>query len=72
LRDLADTLQDAAGYDFGAFGTFTGDGGIPGIFVQNIRDEVMVSSTVRFYTRWMDGEPCIIPARNTIVLIEDW
>jgi hypothetical protein len=31
----------------------------------------MVSSTVRFYTGRMDGEPCITPARNTMVLIED-
>jgi hypothetical protein len=65
-------LLDTAGYDFGAIGTFSCDGGIPDIIVQNIRDEVTVSSTVRFDTRRMDGEQCIALARNTLSLIENW
>lgn len=66
------TWLDTAGYDFDAIGAFSCNGGIPDIIVQNIRDEVTVSSTVRFDTRMNDGEPCIALARTTLSQIENW
>jgi LPPG:FO 2-phospho-L-lactate transferase len=67
----AGALMEAAGYDPSAIGTFTCYGGLPDIFVQDIRDEVEVSHSVRFDTLMTDEDKCIAFARDILSLIEN-
>jgi LPPG:FO 2-phospho-L-lactate transferase len=66
----AGALMEAAGYDPSAIGTFNCYGGIPDIFVQDIRDEVEVSHSVRFDTLMTDEDKSIAFARDILSLIE--
>lgn len=66
----AGALMEAAGYEPSAIGTFNCYNGIPDIFVQDIRDEVQVSHSVRFDTLMTDEEKCISLARNILSLID--
>ena len=51
----AGALMEAAGYEPSAIGTFNCYNGLPDIFVQDIRDEVQVSHSVRFDTLMIRG-----------------
>jgi LPPG:FO 2-phospho-L-lactate transferase len=66
----AGALMEAAGYEPSAIGTFNCYGGIPDIFVQDIRDEVGVSHSVRFDTLMTDEEKSIAFARDILSLID--
>jgi LPPG:FO 2-phospho-L-lactate transferase len=65
----AGALMEAAGYDPSAIGTFNCYDGIPDIFVQDIRDEVQVSHSVRLDTLMTDEEKSISFARDILSLI---
>jgi LPPG:FO 2-phospho-L-lactate transferase len=65
----AGALMEAAGYEPSAIGTFNCYGGIPDIFVQDIRDKVAVSHSVRFDTLMTDEEKSIALARDILSLI---
>ena len=67
----AGALMKAAGYEPSAIGTFTCYGGIPDIFVQDIRDPVEVSHSVRFDTLMTDEEKSIAFARDILSLIDN-
>lgn len=67
----AGALMEAAGYDPSAIGTCTCYGGLPDIFVQDIRDEVEVSHSVRFDTLMTDEDKCIAFARDILSLIKN-
>jgi LPPG:FO 2-phospho-L-lactate transferase len=66
----AGALMEAAGYEPSAIGTFNCYGGIPDVFVQDIRDEVEVSHSVRFDTLMTDEDKSIAFARNILSLID--
>jgi LPPG:FO 2-phospho-L-lactate transferase len=66
----AGALMEAAGYDPSAIGTFNCYDGIPDIFVQDIRDDVEVSHSVRFDTLMTDEDKSIAFARDVLSLIE--
>ncbi len=66
----AGALMEAAGYDPSAIGTFNCYDGIPDIFVQDTRDEVEVSHSVRFDTLMTDEEKSIAFARDILSLID--
>jgi LPPG:FO 2-phospho-L-lactate transferase len=66
----AGALMEAAGYEPSAIGTFNCYRGIPDVFVQDIRDEVEVSHSVRFDTLMTDEDKSIAFARNILSLIE--
>jgi LPPG:FO 2-phospho-L-lactate transferase len=66
----AGALMDAAGYDPSAIGTFNCYGGISDIFVQDIRDDVKVSHSVRFDTLMTDEDKSIAFARDVLSLID--
>ena len=66
----AGALMEAAGYDPSASGTFNCYGGIPDVFVQDIRDDVAVSHSVRFDTLMTDEDKSIAFARDILSLIE--
>jgi LPPG:FO 2-phospho-L-lactate transferase len=66
----AGALMEAAGYEPSATGTFNCYGGIADIFVQDIRDEVQVSHSVRFDTLMTDEDKSIAFARNILSLID--
>jgi len=66
----AGALMEAAGYEPSAIGTFNCYGGIPDIFVQDIRDEVEVSQSVRFDTLMTDEDKSIAFARDILSLID--
>ncbi len=65
----AGALMEAAGYDPSAIGTFNCYGGIPDIFVQDTRDDVEVSHSVRFDTLMTDEDRSIAFARDILSLI---
>jgi LPPG:FO 2-phospho-L-lactate transferase len=67
----AGALMEAAGYDPSAIGTFNCYGGITDIFVQDIRDEVEVSHSVRFDTLMTGEDKSIAFARDILSLIEN-
>jgi LPPG:FO 2-phospho-L-lactate transferase len=66
----AGALMEAAGYEPSAIGTFNCYGGIPDIFVQDIRDDVAVSQSVRFDTLMTDEDRSIAFARDILSLIK--
>jgi LPPG:FO 2-phospho-L-lactate transferase len=66
----AGALMEAAGYEPSAIGTFNCYGGIPDIFVQDIRDYVAVSHSVRFDTLMTDEDRSIAFARDVLSLIK--
>ena len=66
----AGALMEAAGYDPSAIGTFNCYDGIPDIFVQDIRDDVEVSHSVRFDTLMTDEDKSIAFARDVLSLID--
>jgi len=66
----AGALMEAAGYEPSAIGTFNCYGGIPDVFVQDIRDEVEVSHSVRFDTLMTDEDKSIAFARDILSLID--
>ena len=66
----AGALMEAAGYDPSAIGTFNCYDGIPDIFVQDIRDDVEVSHSVRFDTLMTDEDKSVAFARDVLSLIE--
>lgn len=65
----AGALMEAAGYEPSAIGTFNCYNGIPDIFVQDIRDDVEVSHSVRFDTLMTDEDKSIAFARDILSLI---
>jgi LPPG:FO 2-phospho-L-lactate transferase len=67
----AGALMEAAGYEPSAIGTFNCYGGIPDVFVQDIRDEVAVSHSVRFDTLMTDEDTSIAFARDILSLIKN-
>ncbi|MDD1681301.1 MAG: 2-phospho-L-lactate transferase [Methanoregula sp.] len=67
----AGALMEAAGYEPSAIGTFNCYGGLPDIFVQDIRDEVAVSHSVRFDTLMTDEDKSIAFARDILSLIKN-
>jgi LPPG:FO 2-phospho-L-lactate transferase len=66
----AGALMEAAGYEPSAIGTFNCYGGIPDVFVQDIRDDVAVSHSVRFDTLMTDEDKSIAFARDILSLIK--
>jgi LPPG:FO 2-phospho-L-lactate transferase len=68
----AGALMDAAGYEPSAIGTFNCYDGIPDVFVQDIRDKVEVSHSVRFDTLMTDEEKSIAFARDILSLIDNY
>ena len=66
----AGALMEAAGYEPSAIGTFNCYGGIPDVFVQDIRDKVAVSHSVRFDTLMTDEEKSIAFARDILSLVK--
>jgi LPPG:FO 2-phospho-L-lactate transferase len=66
----AGALMEAAGYEPSAIGTFNCYGRIPDVFVQDIRDEVEVSHSVRFDTLMTDEDKSIAFARGILSLID--
>jgi LPPG:FO 2-phospho-L-lactate transferase len=67
----AGALMEAAGFDPSAIGTFNCYGGIPDVFVQDIRDDVAVSDSVRFDTLMTDEDKSVAFARDVLSLIEN-
>ncbi len=67
----AGALMEAAGYEPSAIGTFNCYGGIPDVFVQDIRDKVAVSQSVRYDTLMTDEEKSIAFARDILSLVND-
>jgi LPPG:FO 2-phospho-L-lactate transferase len=67
----AGALMEAAGYEPNAIGTFNLYDGIPDIFVQDIRDIVEVSHSVRFDTLMTDEDRSIAFARDILSLVEN-
>jgi LPPG:FO 2-phospho-L-lactate transferase len=66
----AGALMEAAGYDPSSIGTFNCYGGLTDVFVQDIRDPVEVSHSVRFDTLMVDEEKSIALARDILGLID--
>jgi len=66
----AGALMEAAGCESSALGTFNCYGGIPDVFVQDIRDEVEVSHSVRYDTLMTDEDKSIAFARDILSLID--
>ncbi len=65
----AGALMVAAGYDPSATGTMTCYGGIPDIFVQDIRDDVEMENSVRSDTLMTNEEKSIAFARTILSLV---
>ncbi|OPX63264.1 MULTISPECIES: 2-phospho-L-lactate transferase [unclassified Methanoregula] len=65
----AGALMEAAGYEPSAIGTFNCYNGIPDVFVQDVRDEVEISHSVRFDTLMTDEDKSIALARDILSLI---
>ncbi len=66
----AGALMEAAGYEPSASGTLDCYEGIPDIFVQDIRDEVVVNNSVRFDTLMTGMDRSIAFARDILSLID--
>lgn len=65
----AAALMRAAGYEPNSIGTFNCYGGLTDIFVQDIRDPVEVSHSVRYDTLMTDEEKSVALAREILRLI---
>jgi LPPG:FO 2-phospho-L-lactate transferase len=66
----AGALMVAAGYEPSAIGTFNCYGGLPDVFVQDTRDPVEVSHSVRFDTLMVDEEKSVALAQDILGLID--
>ena len=66
----AGALMEAAGYEPSAIGTFNCYGGLPDVFVQDTRDPVEVSHSVRFDTLMVDEEKSVALALDILRLIQ--
>jgi LPPG:FO 2-phospho-L-lactate transferase len=66
----AGALMVAAGYEPSAIGTFNCYGGLTDVFVQDTRDPVNVSHSVRFDTLMVDEEKSIALAQEILQLIK--
>jgi len=66
----AGALMEAAGYEPSAIGTFNCYGGLPDVFVQDTRDPVAVSHSVRFDTLMVDEEKSVALAQDILGLID--
>ncbi|MDD1686146.1 2-phospho-L-lactate transferase [Methanoregula sp.] len=66
----AAALMKAADYEPNSIGTFNCYGGLTDVFVQDIRDPVAVSHSVRFDTLMVDEEKSIALAKDILGLIE--
>ena len=64
----AGALMEAAGYEPTSIGTANCYDGIPDVFVQDIRDPIEVSHSVRFDTLMTDEEKSIALARFVLEL----
>ncbi len=64
----AGALMEAAGFEPSSIGTFNCYGGIPDIFIQDIRDPVEVSQSLRFDTLMTDEEKSVALARYILEL----
>jgi LPPG:FO 2-phospho-L-lactate transferase len=62
--------MQASGYDPSSIGTFNCYAGIPDIFVQDIRDPVEVSHSVRLDTLMTDEEKSVALAQEILKLAE--
>lgn len=67
----AGALMVAAGYDPSAIGTFDCYSGLPDIFVQDIRDKVVMNRSVRFDTLMTDESRSIAFARDILSLVKN-
>lgn len=65
----AAALMTAAGFEPSSSGTFNCYGGLPDLFVQDIRDPVTVSHSVRFDTLMVDEEKSVALAQEILRLI---
>jgi LPPG:FO 2-phospho-L-lactate transferase len=65
----AGALMEAAGYEPSAIGTFNCYGGLTDVFVQDTRDPVEVSQSVRFDTLMVDEEKSVALAEEILRLI---
>jgi LPPG:FO 2-phospho-L-lactate transferase len=66
----AGALMEAAGYEPSAIGTFNCYNGIPDVFVQDIRDDIVVSDAIRFDTLMTDEDKSIAFAGDILSLIK--
>ncbi len=66
----AGALMKAAGFEPSAIGTFNCYGGLTDVFVQDIRDPVEVSHSVRFDTLMTDEDKSVALAREILYLIK--
>jgi len=66
----AGALMEAAGYEPSAIGTFNCYGGLTDVFVQDTRDPVEVSHSVRFDTLMVDEEKNVALAQEILRLID--
>jgi LPPG:FO 2-phospho-L-lactate transferase len=66
----AGALMEAAGYEPSAIGTFNCYGGLPDVFIQDSRDPVQVSQSVRFDTLMVDEEKSVALAQEILRLID--
>jgi LPPG:FO 2-phospho-L-lactate transferase len=66
----AGALMEAAGYEPSAIGTFNCYGGLPDVFIQDSRDPVQVSQSVRFDTMMVDEDKSVALAQEILRLIE--
>jgi len=64
----AGALMQAEGFDPSSLGTYNCYEGITDIFVQDIRDPVMVNQSVRFDTLMTDEEKSVALAREILSL----
>lgn len=64
----AGALMEAAGYEPSAIGTFNCYGGLIDLFIQDIRDPVEVSHSVRFDTLMTDEEKSVALAQEILQL----
>ena len=62
--------MEAAGYEPSAIGTFNCYGGLTDVFIQDIRDPIEVSQSVRFDTLMVDEEKSVGLAREILRLID--
>jgi LPPG:FO 2-phospho-L-lactate transferase len=66
----AAALMKAAGFEPSSIGTFNCYRGLPDLFVQDIRDPVAVSQSVRFDTLMVDEDKSVALAREILRLID--
>jgi LPPG:FO 2-phospho-L-lactate transferase len=64
----AGSLMEAAGYEPTSIGTFNCYGGIPDVFIQDIRDPIEVSHSVRYDTLMTDEQKSIALAKDILEL----